>query len=349
MNNELPSGSILPSGLLENDRNSSSAFDKAYKNYDLKMGIVIAMYDVEDEKNINKTSVEYDVAVIEQLEDLGQTVSTYHNCVAKDLFGGIADYFEYKYRVQTTTNTGTSEQKDHGTQNGSLVLLLCLNGSDDSAIIIGGLNHPQRKTKLTKEAGIAMFGEFNGLELSVDKFGALRFFFKGATDIDGKPLDEKVGGSIMEINKDGSIKFSDGNKEMILVDKVNKTIVIEAEKDISISSQAKIKLSSKDAAEIKSKDIIAKAEGSIVISGESCDIKIEGAFTADAASFTLNTSGVITIKGQQVTLSDMVFLGAAGGSPALMMSTSFMGIGNKGQPVISQAIGPYSSKVFIAP
>lgn len=347
MKNNLPSGAILPSGLLEAGRTSVPGFQKAYNNFDLKMGVVIAKYDIDDPRNSNGTVPEYDISVMEQNEDLGQTVSTYHNCVQNDIFGGIADYFEYAYRVQTTTNNGSSEQKDAPTQNGSLVLILCLNGSDDSAIILGGLSHPQRKTKLTKEAGLAMYAEFNGLELSVDKSGALKFLFKGATDIEGKPLDSAVGGSIMEIASDGSIRFSDGNKEAVLIDKKGKQIVIVAEKAVNITSSGTMSLTSTDKTSVKAGSFLLNSEGSASFQGSSMDFKSDGAFSVKTSNFALNSSGMVNIKGQMVTIdAPLVALGGPAGQPLLLASLQTLGIGNLGLPVLSVPIAGFSIKVL---
>lgn len=349
MNNKLPSGSILPSGLLQNSHNSISAYERAYQNYELKMGVVIADYEIDDPRNINKTSIEYDVAVAEQNADLGQTIMTYHNCSTVDLFGGIADYKEYRYRVQEKTSLDNTQERDIDEQEGSLVLLLCVSGADDSAVIIGGLNHYKRESKLTKEAGHAYYSEFNGLEMSIDKNGAFSILFKGATDINGNPKNEQVGGSLITIDKNGSVFISDGNKENITIDKNNKTIEINADKKITIKSNDETEISSTKKISVFTKDFLIEAQGGITLSGARCDIKIEGAASVEVNSFSMKASSTINLSGQQVSIGEIVFLGGAGGSPALTNSTLYIGKDSHGAPVISQAIGPFSSKVFISP
>jgi hypothetical protein len=39
----------------------------------------------------------------------------------------------------------------------------------------------------------------------------------------------------------------------------------------------------------------------------------------------------------------------SGGTPAIIGTTQFIGIGNAGAPVVSSAMGPFSSVVTIAP
>jgi len=348
MNNFLPSGSVLPSGLLQNGNSSISAYDRAYKNYELKMGVIIADYEIDDPKNLSKMSVEYDVAVAEQNADLGQTIMTYHNCTVKDLFGGIADYKEFRYRVQEKTSLDSTDQKDIDTQEGSLVLLMCVSGADDSAVIIGGLNHAQRESKLTREAGHAYYSEFNGLETSIDKEGAFKILFKGATDVTGKPKNATVGGTSIEIDKDGSVIITDGDKETITVDKKNKAVEIVADKKIKIASNEEMEVSASKKISIATKDLLINAQGGITVSGARCDIKIEGATSVEVTSFAMKASSTINLTGQQVTIGELVFLGGQGGSPSLTMSSQFMGVDSHGAPVISTVFSGMSSKVFIS-
>lgn len=348
MSNQLPSGSILPAGLLQVGRDSIDAFKRAYQNFDLKMGIVIAAYKTTDQKNKNKRGIEYDVAVAEQNEDLGQTISTYHNCTASDIFGGIADFARFRYRAPEGPSTGQEDIKNIDVQKGSLVLLLNLSGSDDSPIIIGGLSHMLSENVAELDEEYFYQSEINGLGQSVKEDGSYKLSFKGATDIDGKEKDKEVAGTYLSIDKSGSIELSDGNKEKITIDKKQKTMSLTAEGDVSISSTEKnINITSKANLDIKAKSIIMKSEGGVTMTGASYDIKADKAFSLESSSFSLNSSGTVNIKGQQVVVDGIVFLGGQGGSPALTPSTIYIGSDSHGAPVVSSAIGPYSSKVFI--
>src|SRR5690606_34449793 len=100
MKNRLPSGSFLPSGLLQMDDERLVGFNSTFNNVSLKMGLVKEVYETDDKSNINKIVPEYDVIVTEQRGDAGPTPITYKNCVVMDLFGGIADFFEYRLRKQ---------------------------------------------------------------------------------------------------------------------------------------------------------------------------------------------------------------------------------------------------------
>lgn len=350
----LPSGSVLPSGLLEQGTDSVSGYSHTFQNYSIKTGIVIATYEIDDVKNLNKTAPEYDVAVTEQNGHMALNVITYQNCVAVTSFGGIADFMEYRLRPQKKVDKNKSD-KDSTFQDGNLVLIMCLNGSSDKGIILGGLTHPKRKTNLTKDAGLSLYGEYNGLSWSVDKDGALKIFFNGATDNEGKAINEKVKGSYASIEKDGSLELNDGNKESIRIDKTKKTISLKSEKDMSLSTELNMNLSSKKDTDMKMDKLFISAQGGVTVNGSSFEITSKGNYKTTASDFSFNANGnfevqagQISLKGNQVIIGETVFLGGQGGTPAPTSTTLYMGIGNLGAPVLSMAISGFSSKVFIS-
>jgi len=346
----LPSGSFLPSGLQEIDNDKMTGFNATYNNMSLKMGIVQEIYEVDDKANISQIVPEYDVMVLEQRENSAPTPIVYKNCVMMDNFGGLADYMEFKLRKAEKVEKKEKDGDKIGRlQDNSVVLILCLNGNNENAIIIGGAKQAKRKTKLTKAAGHAMYGEFNGLSFSIDKDGALTVGFAGATDNAGKAKDSKVGGSYMKIKKDGSVEVSDGKKESISFDKTKESTAMESGKDMAITAGKKLDVSVGDTATIKiKKDMIAEATGSCSLKAKDLKIESQGPAKVKASALDVQIDGIVKVKGSQITLDGMTFVGGAGGTPALTLSTMFLGTGNLGAPVISQAIGPFSSKVFIA-
>jgi hypothetical protein len=268
-----------------------------------------------------------------------------------DAFGGVSDFFNKKLRKPKDSK----KVKESGAlkkQNGSIVLLLCIDGSSEQAIIIGSIQHPDRKTgKLTKALGQHLEGEYNGLNYKIDKDGALSILFKSATDNNGKPADEKAGGASWKIEKDGSIQFSDGNKELIRLDKTKKTITVVAEADISMTTDANINATAKKNISAKSTaDMLLEAGGSFTAkSGGAFNITSEGPVSLKAPDMKVAVDNMLQIKASTIAMSAPSIMLGDGGTPALILSTQFLGIGNLGAPVISQAIGPFSATVFIAP
>jgi len=358
-NNGLPGGGVLNSSLLSLEHQTKvSAFNSTYKNFSLKAGIIVEVHDIEDEGNISKLGIEYDVLVIEQDQDRSISAIRYKNCVSGDMFGSISDFFEFRYRGQSKKS---EDDKDDGRnpekQNGALVLILCLDGAGEKAIIMGALKHPQRVEVLDKEKGLHLHGEFNGLNVKVDKDGGFKIEFKGPRDDDGKLLDEdkgdeeKVGGSFLEIDKEGSIELATGNEESIKVDKKKKTIDIKAEKDISITStKESVKVTAeKDMTMTVKGDWMASVEGKADITAKSgLNLKSDGSMTIAAANMKIMADGNFEAMATQFVFQGITFLGGAGGTPATTLSTQYIGTGNLGAPVVSLAIGPFSSQVFIA-
>jgi len=347
MSDELPGGSVLNSSLLgEEEANDVSAYNATHKNFALKAGIVVDLFEIDDERNLGKLGPEYDVLVIEQDENKGINAIRYKNCVTAESFGNISDFFEVKLRKQT------KEEGDAGRnpakQNGSLVLLLCLDGAAEKGIILKALKHPSRKEKLDKS--LHMHGEYNGLNIQVDKDGAFKLEFKGPRDDNGKYTNTKAGGSYMEIDKTGKIELNSGNNDYIKIDKEKKDISVNAGNNISGKAKKDISLDAGANVNVKSgKDFAFMAGAKANFESSSTfDIKAGGPFSLKSPSIEMLADGTFKVMSPQITLDGLSFVGGLGGVPSLLQTTKFQGIGNLGAPVISEAIGPFSSKVFIA-
>lgn len=233
MNNFLKNGTVLPSGLLTHDKMAMmEGFKKTFQNKTLKAGIVIASYAVTDSNNLSKLFIEYDVLAFEQNEDKGSTVIVYKNCAMAASLGSIADFFEMALRPlehQTTKGTVPSPSG----QDGSIVLLLCLNGMSDTGIIVGSLQHPDRPTTLTT-TGPYLQGEYNGINVVVNTDGSTALTFKGATNSYGVPTDSSQGNTSVSISTDGSFSVKHST---ITFDMARSGVVtINATGDVNITS-----------------------------------------------------------------------------------------------------------------
>lgn len=338
---------ILNSSLLSTMTDDEvGSFNALFKNTALRVGSITAVFETDDEKNISKLAPEYTVVAVEQDENRGMTTTIYKNCINASSFGSIADYTMFKHRVPK--NDEFKNRADFNTQNGSLVLLLCLDGFSEKAIIIGSLSHPNNKKILDKAKEIHLESEYNGLNIQIDKDGAFSLTFKGATDNDGKVKDDK-GQSTFKIEKEGSLELNDTKGDSIRIDKTKQTIAVNSEKDQSFTTNANLTITSKENTSISAKDFLVKASGSANMQSESAfNIKAGGAVDLKGSSAKITSDGMVMVKGSQITLdADMVSLGGQGGTPAVTLSTMFLGTGNLGIPVISNAIGPFSPKVFI--
>jgi len=244
MDNYLDTGGVLPSGLLSgNDTHSRIAgFNKTYKNYPLRLGIVDKIYAISDPHNFSKLSTEYDVLVFEQNEDRGSTILTYKNCISSDPLASIADFLDKNLRNKTQNNNidGTL---DTSNQNGATVLLLCLDGVSEKAVILGGLPHPDRISTLLNSDPY-LEGEYNGVNIKVNTDGSTVLTFKGATDNEGVPVDSSQGNTVFQIKTDGSFEFNHSTID-ILADKGG-ALTITTKTDCTITAMGTATVEGKD-------------------------------------------------------------------------------------------------------
>lgn len=347
---------IPPSGLLDPIAQSDiSATNKNLNNTPIRMGVVVKVHEVNDESNISKLFPEYDIVTSEQNKQLGQSFVEYTNCIAMDSLGGVADFFEKKLRQSDGEEFKKSYNFDK--QNGSLVLILCVDGFSDKAIIIGGVPHSNknRKTTLTKEAGLHLEGEYNGLNWKIDKDGALTVTFKSKTNNEGVPQDKQAGGTHIQIDKTGQVDINanlkDAEETYIRMDKKNKDVGLKAGSNIGLTAKKNVGINAEGNVNVASKASVAiNAEGTANFTAKSA-ITVDGgsALTLKGGNLTINGENGVTIEGQKTSINTpKIYLGQ-GGTPAVLQTTQFIGIGNLGAPVVSQAIGPFSSSVFIAP
>lgn len=350
VNNFLNNGAVLPSGLLgENHEAAMEGFKKTYQNTSLRVGVVTESYPINHKDNLNKLVPEYDVLCFEQNEDQGSTPINYRHCVAANALGSIADFFEFTIRNIKDKKSKGPTPSPNG-QNGSIVLLLCLNGLSDSGIIVGALSHPDRKTTL-KDEGPRMEGEYNGLNIKVEKDGSATLTFRGATDNDGKTLDKTQGDTVIGIEKDGSFQV----KHKTITQRLDKNgkASLNADDDISNTTKKNFNVTATENIELKAtKDfnlqcvaLTAKASGSATLECQKLAINSQSDIMIKGSEFKVEAESMANIKSTTITLDGLVALGGEGGQPILLLSTQMFGIGNLGMPVLSTAISGYAIKV----
>jgi phage baseplate assembly protein gpV len=338
---------VYPSSLFETSDDSSSDFyEKSFKNPHLRLGIILGVYETDSDENINKTVPEYDVMAIEQEADYGINTTIYKNCVTFDGFGGIADYFQMKLRPvkdpKKTKSTGSFKD-----ETGSIVLLMCLDGISEKAIIIKCFSNPS-KPVLTKDKGHHLEGEFNGINYSINNDGELTVTFRSATNDDGTVKDEKASGSYLKFEKDGSFQVNDNNKESIRIDKTNKTIMLKAEKDISNVTEANYNITSKESTNIKAdKDILGSAQGKITFDAQAPSVfKSAAIVTIEAPTVKIQGTDMIMAQANTIQLLGNKVIAGSGATPAVTMTTQTITY-IFGIPFPGTMIGPYSSSVMV--
>lgn len=323
MSNVLRNGTVLPSSLLSlQSSDFASAFNKTYENVQLRAGIVTKVYEIDDKSNHSKVNTEYDVQVMEQDSNRGSTTITYKNCIALDAFGGMSDFLDVKFRAKKVEkNKGDSFSSD-----GSLVLLLCLDGSSEKAIIIGGIKHMRRLSTLTSKEGLRLEGQYNGINWTINNDGALVLTFKGPTENDGKLKKEDVYGSQFKIEKDGSLELNSQYKDQtkpfdkIRIDKTKGNIETSCRKDQVENVGGDNKIDIKGNLDVKTgKDWLVKCTGSCNLAMKIFDVKVEQGLTIAAKECQQIYETKCSIKAQKIELNgDLVSVGSDATAAALL-------------------------------
>lgn len=343
MSNVMNNGAVLPNGLLSDTANNMMAgFNKTYKNNALRIGVVVASYPTSDDKNRSKLTTEYDVLVVEQHEDKGSTTLLYRNCMSSEGLGSIADFFEKALRPKKKKTTKGDSVNLKG-QDGAIVLLLCLDGMSDKGIIISALTHPDRKTTL-KDEGPRLEGEYNGLNIKVEKDGSATLTFRGATDSEGKVLDKEQGDTVIGIEKDGSFQVKhktitqrlakDGKASLTADNDISNT----TKKNFNITATENIAMKATKNLSAEMADFVAKASGSATLECQKLAVKSQSDISIKGSEIKMEAESMAKIKSTTITLDGLVNLGGDGGQPVLILTSLIMGVGNLGAPVISQAI-----------
>lgn len=347
MSNVMSNGAVLPSGLLGiNHGAAMDAFKKTFQNTALKMGVIIKSYPVGGDGNITGLCPEYDVVAFEQNEDRGATAITYKNCVSSEGLGSVADFFEKTLRTQTKKG----DNVDTKGQDGAIVILLCLNGTSDRGIIIGALTHPDRNTTLVDE-GPRLEGEFNGVNIKVEKDGSTSLTFNGATDSDGNALDASQGITTLSVEKDGSYQVQNKGVTQRLEKggavslTAQDTITNTTKKDFVVTAQGDINATATGNMNLTAKQLAAQISGSAAFQCQSGQITSSDAFGIKGSTLTAEAESMVKIKAPVIVLDGLVSLGGQGGLPVLTLGTTIFGIGNLGLPVISRAIAGFANKV----
>ena len=345
--NFLNNGAVLPHGLLTHSKNDlMGGFNKSYKAYPLRLGVVLKAYPVTDSGNVSKLTTEYDVSVFEQNEDKSATTIVYKNCMSSEGLGSIADYFEKTLRPLKNNQSKGLGVPMKG-QDGAIVLILCLDAMSDKAIIISSITHPDRKTNI-QDQGPTLAGEFNGVNIKVNSDGSTSITFKGATNSDGTPVDTSQGNTELSIEKDGSYQVMHKTITQRL-DKGGKYSLTTTD-DISNTTQTSFNVTTTKDVNITAtgdfngamNKLVLNAQGSASFMMQKLTIQSQGDVMVMGSTFQVQAQSMASIQAPQITMNGLTSIGGQGGQPILLLSAMFIGTGNLGLPVISQAISGFS-------
>lgn len=240
---ELSDGTIIPSYLGAGSPGAEMAFRSTGAK--ICFGEVKEIIYPKSKKSVSKKFIEYRV-IIQDVDHMGRPYTTeFGNCYTSSFFGGVADKCRFTFRKQDKANSS-------GLGEGSKVVLVCLNGNSNNAIIIAGLRDGQndKKEDPDENEGHHLRWEFNGLLGVIDKDGQFIIHRRGPTDAKGEVLKdyEDNGGAFIQLNQNGDVDLVDGGdgNNTFKLDHKNDTIDataatgtanVTAKKDVTITSK----------------------------------------------------------------------------------------------------------------
>jgi hypothetical protein len=206
-------------------------------NVALRVGTVQQVFFPEDEKSVSKKYMEYQVLVQHRANGTAVT-KMYDHCIAIDHLASVADFDFATYRAENVATKQDGSQFRPGT--GAHVVLLCLNGESNNALILGGIRHSDAP-KDVKVDGHHKHARFNGIDLVINKDGELTVTYLGAQKSDGTKADnveEDSLGTFVKISKDGNLLVSDKEgKNQILLDHATGKVQIVSENEVNVTSE----------------------------------------------------------------------------------------------------------------
>lgn len=234
----LPDGNYGPSFLRVLPR-EGGVREKASMSFALRVGTVITKYKPDDDKNLTRSTWEYDVECV-TTDGMGQaTLETYPHCIMASMFGSVADYLMWAPRISEKQRTSDDKPDFEGILQGSLVLLLTPNGnSSQPSLIVGAAQHPEApKADDAFGEGQLLRFEYNGLFAEINKDGELTLTRKGPTKIDGEPEtdNDTKANAELKLDKDGQVVIKTGDGKQVITMNLNDgKIVIEADQGVDI-------------------------------------------------------------------------------------------------------------------
>jgi hypothetical protein len=163
-------------------------------------------------------------------------------CRAMSRFGGAYNYEDYTLRGYTTTPL-SSLADQFSAKAGDFVLVVPLAGETREGVILGGLKHPSRKSKLNPDDGPAYAKEFNGIEEQITPEGEYTLTFLGlpinqailkapsSVPIISPIYNPAITGSYIKFDSGGGFEINDkaiGLEQSIKLDKSGGTLSIKS-------------------------------------------------------------------------------------------------------------------------
>jgi hypothetical protein len=346
----LPDGSVIPSEFSVTKKLPNNN-DHQFSNLALRVGKIINIYYPDNDRNISKKYIEYDVRCAQSNRGTGANFIIYRNCRLQNTFGSSNNFLTYTFKPNQAENNRLKK--------GSNVLFMCLDGIVSSGcIILGAYDNPEQTKKYSEEDGQFYDFNFNGINLNINKDGEFTIAFNSPTDDEGNLVNKEAQGTQIKIDKDGKVKISDNEdqsweidrvnktstwtngKESITIDKANQTVSLNSSGELNTHSDKATSIDSGDAINLSSqKDLSVSSESNLSMkSSSNMSMNSSGNWQVQVSgNAQIQASGNLIMEGGAVAqMKGEINMIGEGSAPVGVVGTSIsIGVGNLGAPVVS--------------
>lgn len=289
---KMPDGSVISSyfGLKKQDTGQD------VKNLGTRtlIGQISKIHFVDDQTNISKKFVEYDVVIRD--EKGGQ--STFSNVRHETSLGGANDFSETILEHNEVAFSGKLDSSNiYANKNGTLVYVSFRDGSLDKPYIEGTVPHPKREGARRAD-GIRKLGEYRGVSWNINSLGELIITYNGNRNPNGTLVRADTGPTQIKIDKNGVFSISDNQSQRVEVNRVNKTISFSNGVVVTIDgTNDKFSVATTGGASVT---VDGAADKIDALTAAGANISIDGA--GDTVLLKDNASGSIKITGETIAI-----------------------------------------------
>lgn len=324
----LRDGSVIPHHLGA-FRTATAPGGLSYGNLALRVGEVVGVVYRDDSRSATKRFTEYRVLVQHRDGSAPGSAIVYGHCTVASDFGGAADGGTHTLRVRSSTPADSSAPGD-----GSQVLIACVNGDVNSAVILAGVRGASTDPDPGADAGHRLGREFNGVRLEVDKSGSCALTVRGATGNDGElapGVDPGLGGAALELKSTGDARLGHGDQVFEVLHGVKKARVagtggvdVDAGKSDAVVTAGRVKIGGPGASEAlvkgttqrraeadRDRDVISAlgtagaAASSLVSAVTAASAQLTAVAAAHAVPVTGPVTGAVALAGAAATIASM--------------------------------------------
>jgi hypothetical protein len=208
-----------------------------FANIKIHQGEVKEVIPPSSPRSISKLFYEYTVLVSQH--EMGTFAhKLYPNCLLINPLAGGGDRADWRLRASTKDVTDVEHT------DGSRVLVACVEGSNNQAVIIGGLR--DERSGKDPEVGQYFEWEYNGVHFQVNDDGSWQLVSKGKTDNLGQQhadADQDGIGTMITTEANGNLTLHTAKGTEIVLNNNNNDITIKGSDKVTIDAP-KIELGS---------------------------------------------------------------------------------------------------------